>query len=156
MDFISLVNFINHIINILIMYKSKFSLLANFDAFNNDYFNGVLPIPILKSSHSYRTLGYFHCDVDDFGNPYNETIEISNYYDYTFEQFRDVLVHEMVHYYLLYMGIDKKCTHGKQFKKMCKELNEKYNLHLSKTIDITDFKIKEGKSKLWFKICTFF
>jgi hypothetical protein len=138
------------------MYKSKFSLLANFDAFNNDYFNGVLPIPILKSSHSYRTLGYFHCDVDDFGNPYNETIEISNYYDYTFEQFRDVLVHEMVHYYLLYMGIDKKCTHGKQFKKMCKELNEKYNLHLSKTIDITDFKIKEGKSKLWFKICTFF
>jgi hypothetical protein len=138
------------------MYNSKFALLGNFLIFNDDYFDGVLPTPQLKSSHSYRTLGYFHCDVDDFGNPYNEIIEISNYYDYTFEQFRDVLVHEMIHYYLLYMGIDTKCSHGKHFKRMCRELNEKYGLNLSTKIDISDYKINEGRSKLWFNICTFF
>ena len=138
------------------MYNSKFALLGNFLIFNDDYFDGVLPTPQLKSSHSYRTLGYFHCDVDDFGNPYNEIIEISNYYDYTFEQFRDVLVHEMIHYYLLYMGIDTKCSHGKHFKRMCRELNEKYGVNLSTKIDISDYKINEGRSKLWFNICTFF
>lgn len=129
--------------------------MYKFYEYNEMYFNGTLPLPQFKVKHSYRTLGYFHCDVDDYGNISNETIEISDSYDYTDEQLRDVLVHEMIHYYLLYMGIDNKCTHGREFKKMCKDFNKKYGMNLSKRINLTNYKIKEGNSKLWFNICTF-
>jgi hypothetical protein len=138
------------------MVVSKFNVLGLFHTFNEEYFSGVLPIPNFKISHSYKTLGYFHCEVDDFGNTSDETIEISGNYDFTESQVRDVLVHEMIHYYLLYMGIDKKCKHGKEFKKMCKEFNSKYNMNLSVTIDLSNYKIKEGNSNFMFKLCTLF
>jgi len=54
------------------------------------------------------------------------------------------------------MGIDKKCKHGKEFKKMCNEFNSKYNMNLSVTIDLSDYKIKEGNSNFMFKLCTLF
>lgn len=138
------------------MVISEHNIIYKFHEYNDLYFNGTLPFPQLKVRHSYRTLGYFYCDIDEYGRISNETIEISDSYNYTEEQLRDVLVHEMIHYYLLYIGLDKKCTHGKQFKKMCKEFNEKYGMHLSKRIDISNYNIKEGNSKLWFNICTFF
>ena len=138
------------------MVVSEFNLLASFHCNNEKYFNGVLPIPKLKISHSYRTLGYFHCDVDEDGNIFNETIEVSDNYDYTESQFRDIMIHEMIHYYLLYMGLDNKCTHGKEFKKMCNEFNSKYGMNLSVRIDLSNYTIKKGKSNFIFKLCTLF
>ena len=138
------------------MVISEFNILGKFHIYNKEYFNGILPLPKIKVSHSYRTLGYFYCDVDCFGNISNETIEISGNYDYTESQFRDILVHEMIHYYLLYEGIDTKCRHGKEFKKMSREFNFKYGMNITPTIDLTPFKIKDGNSKFMFKLCTFF
>lgn len=138
------------------MVVSEFNLLAAFHCHNEEYFDGVLPIPNLVISHSYRTLGYFHCDVDEYGNYYNETIEISDSYDYTEEQFRDIMIHEMIHYYLLYVGLDTKCTHGKEFKKMMDDFNIRYGFNITKKIDLSSYKIKKGNSKLMFKLCTFF
>ena len=137
------------------MVIAEVNILAKFYTFNEQYFGGVLPLPEFKVTNSYRTLGYFHCQVDDYGNYYNEVIEMSGNYDYTFEQFRDVLIHEMIHYYLLYMGIDRRCSHGKHFKRMCKQFNSMYGMNLTKRIDLTDFKLKEGKSKFMFELCTF-
>ena len=138
------------------MVVSEHNLLAAFHCNNEKYFNGILQIQQLKVSHSYRTLGYFHCDVDEDGDFYNETIEISNNYDYTESQFRDVMIHEMIHYYLLYVGLDKNCTHGKEFKKMSKEFNNKYGFNITKTINLNDYKIRKGKSNFMFKLCTLF
>lgn len=138
------------------MVISEVNLLASFFCNNEKYFNGILPMPQLKISHSYRTLGYFHCDVDEYGNHYNEVIEVSDNYDYTEEQFRNIMIHEMIHYYLLYVGLDNKCTHGKEFKKMANEFNTKYGFNITKTVDLSDFKIKEGNSNFMFKLCTLF
>ena len=138
------------------MVPSKFNLISNFHYFNEEYFGGVLPLPKLVIRSSYRTLGYFHCDVDCYGNITNETIEISDNYDYNESQFRDILVHEMIHYYLLYEGLDTKCKHGKEFKKMANDFNSKYGMNITSTINLNEYKIKKGNSNLIFKICTFF
>ena len=138
------------------MILKEFNLIAAFHCYNEEYFDGILPIPNLVISHSYRTLGYFHCDVDLSGGFYNETIEISDNYDYTEEQFRDIMIHEMIHYYLLYVGLDTKCRHGKEFKRLMDDFNIRHGFNITKTIDLTNYKVRRGKSKLMFKLCTFF
>lgn len=138
------------------MIINEFNILALFHTYNQDYFNGVLPIPKIKISSSYRTLGYFHCESDGFDGYYDETIEISGNYDYTESQLRDILVHEMIHYYLLFNGTDKKCSHGRKFKNMMNEFNLRYGMNISVRVDLTPFKVRKGKSKLMFNICTFF
>ena len=59
------------------------------------------------------------------------------YYYFTLKQFEDILVHEMIHYYLAYFGVDKNCSHGREIKKMAKRLNETYGLNITKTLDIS-------------------
>jgi predicted SprT family Zn-dependent metalloprotease len=138
------------------MIISEFNILAGFQVFNEKYFNGELPIPTVVIRHSYRTLGYFHCELDNLGNIINPIIEMTDNYDYTESQFRDILVHEMIHYYLVHNKKDMKCKHGKVFKKMANEFNSKYGMNITPTIDIEPYNIKEGNSNFFFKLCTLF
>lgn len=138
------------------MVISEFNILAGFQNFNHDYFNDELPFPKIVVRHSYRTLGYFHCELDLDGSIIDPTIEISDNYDYTESQFRDILVHEMIHYYLVFNGKDTKCHHGKEFKKISKEFNSKYGMNITPTIDLTSYSIKKGNSNFMFKLCTLF
>lgn len=131
------------------------NIMAGFINFNQQYFGGELPTPSFKIRHSYRTLGYFHCDLDGY-TVIEPTIEISDYYDYTESQFRDILVHEMIHYYLVYKGKDMACKHGKEFKKMSNDFNFRYGMNITSTIDLSPYHIKEGNSNFMFKLCTFF
>lgn len=137
------------------MVISEFNILAGFQAFNHEYFNDELPIPRILIRHSYRTLGYFRCDLDGY-TIIEPTIEMSDSYDYTESQFRDILVHEMIHYYLVYKGIDMACKHGKEFKKMSSKFNSKYGMNITSTIDLTHYNIREGNSKFMYKLLTFF
>ena len=126
-----------------------------FCKYNDKFFGGILPIPNCVVRHSYRTLGYYHCDRDGYGG-YTHTIEISDNYDYYKGQFRDILMHEMIHYYLFYTGADKRCRHGKKFKQMAKDFNQRYGMDINRRADLMFYRIKKGKSKLMFKICTSF
>jgi hypothetical protein len=116
-----------------------FNLMAYFTRYNNDYFGGILPYPEFKVRKSYFTLGYVSCNYNLDYSMYNCVLEISSRYDYTEEQFRDIMVHEMIHYYLAYTGVDLKMNHGKEFKKMANELNTKYGLNITPTIDTESF-----------------
>jgi len=132
-------------------------IMVLFCKYNDEYFNGVLPMPRFKIRHSYRTLGYFHCDYNDIDESIsNECIEISDNYDYTDYQLKNVLVHEMIHYYLIFMGKDVNCRHGKEFRKMSSEFNQKHKLNITSTIDLSSFTLKKGKSSLMFTLSTLF
>lgn len=129
------------------MVIAEFNVLAGFFYFNNEYFGGVLPIPQLKLRHGWRTLGYFSYNPDaPFGM--SETIEISDFYDYTKEEFRDILIHEMIHYYLFYTGEDRRCRHGKAFKAMARRFNQLYGMNITPTIDISKMKACCNASKI--------
>lgn len=72
---------------------------------------------------------------------------MTDYYDFTPKQFEDIFVHEMIHYYLAYFGLDKSCSHGREFKKMAKRLNQTYGLNITKQLDISNYKRREGTSR---------
>ena len=135
---------------------NRTTIYASFHLYNFDYFGNKLPAPNFKVRHSYRTLGYFSCEYDLDGNMFNQTIEVSDNYDYTESQLRDIVVHEMIHYYLAYMGIDPQCHHGREFNKMADEFNRKYGMNITSRIDLTPYTIKSGKSKLMFTLSTLF
>jgi len=69
---------------------------------------------------------------------------MTDYFDFTPKQFEDILIHEMIHYNLTYFGLDKSCSHGRKFKQMAKLLNETYGLNITKTLDISQYKRREG------------
>jgi predicted SprT family Zn-dependent metalloprotease len=59
----------------------------------------------------------------------------SDYFDFDEETFRNIMVHEMIHYYLLLYGTNDKCDHGADFKTMAQEMNQKYGLNITTSFE---------------------
>lgn len=136
------------------MVANLVNLAEAFDRYNRTYFEGKLPIPMFNLLHSFRTCGYFQYTKGGWFDKtlYDPTISMTDYYDFTERQFKDIMCHEMIHYYLAYFGIDRRCRHGKKFKEMAERLNKTYGLHITKILDITQYKRRKGTFGLsyWF------
>ena len=130
------------------------NMLDAFCLYNEKYFESKLPIPQFDLLHSYRTCGYFQYTTGGWFDKtvYDPIIFITDYYDFTERQFTDVMVHEMIHYYLAYFGLDKRCRHGKEFNEMAERLNNQYGLHIVTEVDLSQYKRREGTPSLsyWF------
>ena len=113
-----------------------------FEVCNIKYFEGKLLYPQFSLIHSFKTCGYFCCQMKGWFNTrlYDPTISMTDYYDFTEKQFKDIMVHEMIHYYLAYYGIDRRCKHGKKFMEMAKRLNRKYGLNITPYLDLSKYK----------------
>jgi predicted SprT family Zn-dependent metalloprotease len=114
-----------------------------------EYFEGKLLFPQFCLLHSYRTCGYFQYTKGSWLDKtlYDPTISITDYYDFSEKQFRDIMCHEMIHYYLAYFGIDKRCKHGKKFKEMAERLNRTYGLNITPYLDLSNYKKRKGAPK---------
>ena len=100
------------------------------------YFDNKLLTPQFGVIHTFRILARFEFHRGNKGaSPKHPTILVSDYFDLDEPTFINIMVHEMIHYYLMVNGIDVKCTHGKAFMAMAKEMNEKYGLNVTKTMD---------------------
>ena len=115
-----------------------------FREYNIIYFDRELPLPQFGLLKSYRTSGYFSCNKIVGKRRLKKTkIEISCRFDWEENDFRNVLVHEMIHYYLAYKHIDNEITHGEAFQKMSEDFNMKYGLNITVRIDNSQFKSLE-------------
>ena len=136
------------------MVANLINIAESFNKCNVAYFEGKLPIPQFGLLHSYRTCGFFEYTKGGWLDKtlYDPKISITDYYDFTEKQFRDILCHEMIHYYLAYFGEDRGCHHGKKFKNMVDRLNRKYGLHITPYLDLSQYKRRDGAPKLsyWF------
>ena len=130
------------------------NMLLTFDTCNMEYFEGKLLFPQFGLLHSYRTCGYFHYIKGGWFDKtvYDPIISITDYYAFSEEQFRDIMVHEMIHYYLAYTGLDRRCRHGREFKKMAERLNRTYGLNITPYLDLSKYRRREGTPSLsyWF------
>ena len=102
--------------------------------------------------HSYRTLGKFAYQWGEKNKPVKKrhmAILMSDYFDFDEETFRNIMVHEMIHYYL-YLNDPSECSafshflrlfgfkssdHGPEFMAMAQKLNEQYGLNITVTYD---------------------
>lgn len=124
---------------------------------NYMYFNNELPVPNFGILHSYITCGYFSFRKIGFFNKnvYNPTILITDYYDFTMDQMKELMCHEMIHYYLAYTGKDRNCRHGKEFKKMAEMFKLNYKINITIHVDLSQYKRRDGTPLLkywWTKL----
>lgn len=97
-----------------------------FSSFNETYFGGGLPVPRLAVGKSRTRLGSLSWKLRRklfARRPCDYVIRISNYYDADERHFKNVLLHEMIHLYVVSNGISDTSPHGKVFRKKMSEIN---------------------------------
>ena len=106
-----------------------------FAGFNVMYFGGALPEPAFAVGRSRTRLGslsWRYRRVLLSRRPYGYVIRVSNYYDLDERQLKSVLLHEMIHLYVVSEGIKDTSPHGKVFRKKMSEINaEGWNITVS-------------------------
>ena len=132
------------------------NMSENFRIYNKMYFEGKLPLPKFDVMHTYRKSGCFIFDPVKKGRIRKKKIYMTDYFDFTEEMYRNILVHEMIHYYIAYNKIEDNDDHGIEFMKIAGNLNKNYGLSITKEIDASSFKRSETASKIsWFFIKLF-
>lgn len=136
----------------MMVFESKLEYL--FNIYNKQYFNGSLPTPSFRITHKKKEFGRFECSVG-WRKISNPIIMVSDVYNYTDDQLRDIMLHEMIHYYLAYNRIDRVITHGKAFKEMMNDFNLNEGTNIQITYNQKDFEPNKNKETILDKISNF-
>lgn len=120
-----------------------------FNECNKKYFNGSLPSPKYGLMNKLNVLARFEYNKNKKGkNPIKwQEIKFSDCYDFPENSFRDLMVHELIHYYIAWNGIKDNKEHGKEFMRIANELNTKYNLNVTQKVDASSFPRTEKAPK---------
>lgn len=106
-----------------------------FGRFNAQIFGGSLPIPPLKLTRAASFFGKVHYrrHRNLLGKEIKSDFEIriSTSFDLPEREWEDVIIHEMLHYYIDLNGIRDSSAHGPVFRSMMQQINEKYGRQLT-------------------------
>lgn len=94
-----------------------------FRKYNEQYFYSKLPMPTFELINSRHTLGSYCAATEK----HDHLIRITEAYEGAEIFFQNTLIHEMIHYYLRYIGDEDTgwaCHHGKNFKREAARINK--------------------------------
>ena len=102
------------------------TMLRMFRECNKMYFNKSLPTPKFVLMNKPNTLARFEFNRNKKGKHSIkwQKIIFSDCYDFPEDVFRNLMVHELLHYFIAWNGIRDKKDHRKEFMKIDNELNE--------------------------------
>lgn len=102
-----------------------------FDEFNILLFDGMLPSISFVITDSVSYGGLFVCkksrDASGNWSICDLQIRISKRFDLPEKDLEDIIIHEMIHYYIFYKKIKDNSKHGRIFTQKMKEINDKFN-----------------------------
>lgn len=119
-------------------------------------FGGELPmLPVVVSTGarrlgalSYRRkrglLGYRNVDFK---------MTISTRYDFSEEQIRDTICHELIHYFIAWKGIKDTSAHGRVFRQMMEEINRRHGFKMTVSHRLTDEEVMSAARTKLFLVC---
>ena len=111
-------------------------LEERFDTFNRMCFDGALPRIPIKLSRARTFVGrLIYRPVRDWRGRVvrreDFVLRISTYFDSPEAEIEDTLIHEMIHYWIAWKGIKDTSSHGKEFRRIMKEINALHGRHLT-------------------------
>lgn len=106
-----------------------------FEEFNQQMFAGKLPMLPIKLSNAKTFLGMCCFKTRKCQNGkaehYDFTLRMNTRIDLTEQEIEDTIIHEMIHYYILYFKLPDTGPHGKLFQEIMNGINQKYGRHLA-------------------------
>lgn len=112
-------------------------LLQRFDYFNNLIFRGLLP-PIsihLTKARSFMAKCVFKrvSNINGGHNASDFQIRFNTRVDLPQNIIEDILIHEMIHYYIGYNQIKDSSSHGQRFRQIMNNINSEFGRNISIT-----------------------
>lgn len=132
------------------MIANQKTMVHTFWDCNAKYFNNALPTPIFSTFNKTNILARFeyYKNKKNSKKPIrNQIIMFSDCFDFDEKDFIELMVHEMIHYYIAWNCIKDNAAHGKEFMKIANEIKDKYGLNIEKTKDASSFKMTENAPK---------
>lgn len=129
--------------NVLHEQQNKFNLQQKFNEYNKLFFDGKIKIPVSLSwsSSMRRKLGVVKYNRGPNGLQ-NVQIILSSFFDMDEQMFKDTLVHEMIHCFLLQKGI--YVAHGEEFLRKADEINKKFGTNIDVVNEEPEIKINKN------------
>ena len=124
-------------------------LAVNFDRFNKDYFGGKLTPPKFSVNNARTRLGSMAFKWKRSllkRESYDYVIRLSNYYDIPEVEFQNVLLHEMIHYYISVNRFKDDSIHGTMFRSIAQRIN-KQGWHVVVRTDTRKWPVAERNRK---------
>lgn len=105
-----------------------------FEEFNRLMFDGKLPRLPIELSDAKTFLGICvykkRRTLLDKTVCYDFKLRINTRIDLDEAEVEDIIIHEMIHYYIGYHGIVDTSAHGRVFRQMMQEINERFGRHI--------------------------
>lgn len=123
-----------------------------FGTFNTAYFGGELPEPEFAISNARTILGQFCCSQRRSLLPWRQkperfTIKVTRYYDMPERECQNILLHEMIHFYITYKGIRDTSPHGRAFRSMMDSLNKGHGWGIRVRTDSSKWALAGGPKR---------
>lgn len=120
-----------------------------FEHFNCLCFEGKLPTPPIRLGRSRRVLGCVSYKqrrgADGKKETFDYVLRISACFNLKKCDMDDVILHEMIHYYILVNGIQDTSKHGQVFRKMMNDINRQHGTHITISHRSTKEELPEEK-----------
>ena len=101
-----------------------------FVKYNELCFDAKLPMSRIKIGHARNFLGQLRYKVKKENNGrltyYDYSLSVSSFYEMDRRKLEDVVIHEMIHYYIHYNNIKDTSAHGVVFRKMMDDINARF------------------------------
>lgn len=122
-----------------------------FDEFNRLCFDGQLPaIPIVLSrARTYLGVCAFKTKRDLLMRKrhYDFRLRISTRFDLPEDVIEDTILHEMIHYHIAYNNLKDTSTHGKLFRQMMNDFNQRFGRHITISRRLTEEQEEEAADR---------
>ena len=109
----------------------------------------LLPTPLFFSVENKDKIGLV-CAQKRFTfrgfRSYDYKIGMSTHYQFTERQAQNILLHEMIHFYIAFKNIKDKSAHGPVFKRLMNQLNQEFGWELTVSVNTKDYKTNETAS----------
>ena len=130
-------------------------LRTKFEAFNLQIFGGRLPEVPITLCQVTSFVGQYKSKIrvlpDGRHQPYDHQLRFSTAFDLSESELEDTVIHEMIHYFISYNGLQDRSTHGPLFKALMNSINENHGRNISISHRASRGEIAEAKSvkKKW-------
>lgn len=139
------------------MRPTKEYIKRSIQEINEQCFDGELPmLPVTISTASRRLGGLMFRRKRKMLGGYQNTdfrMTISTRYDFTEEQIRDTICHEMIHYYIAWKQLKDTAPHGDIFRTMMTRINKEHGYHMTISQRLTDEEIASAPRNKTYLIC---